>query len=65
MINFSRFLQDGVYVRSLFLEGAGWSKKNACLVEPLPMQLVCGMPVIWFKPMEVLRKRTKGNTSSI
>lgn len=47
-------------MRTIFLEGAGWNKKNACLIEPLPMQLVCEMPVIWFKPMEVLKKKTKG-----
>ncbi|XP_078053365.1 dynein heavy chain 2, axonemal kl-2 [Augochlora pura] len=52
--------QDGVYVRSVFLEGAGWDKKNNVLVEPAPMQLVCNMPVIYFRPTEQLRKRTKG-----
>ncbi|XP_046821789.1 dynein axonemal heavy chain 2 [Vespa crabro] len=50
---------DGVYVRSMFLEGAGWDKKNATLVEPAPMQLVYDMPVIHFKPTERFRK-TKG-----
>ncbi|XP_076651590.1 dynein heavy chain 2, axonemal kl-2 [Halictus rubicundus] len=52
--------QDGVYVRSIFLEGAGWDKKNNILVEPAPMQLVCNMPVIHFRPTEQLRKRTRG-----
>lgn len=47
-------------MKTIFLEGAGWNKKNACLIEPLPMQLVCEMPIIWFKPMEVLKKKTKG-----
>ncbi|KAI4493628.1 hypothetical protein M0804_001804 [Polistes exclamans] len=51
---------DGVYVRSMFLEGAGWDKKNAMLVEPAPMQLVYDMPVIHFKPTERLKKKTKG-----
>ncbi|KAF7401616.1 hypothetical protein HZH68_007436 [Vespula germanica] len=50
---------DGVYVRSMFLEGAGWDKKNAILVEPAPMQLVYDMPVVHFKPTERSR-RTKG-----
>ena len=31
--------QDGVYIKGLFLEGAGWDKKTAQLVEPNPMQL--------------------------
>lgn len=54
-------LQVGVYVRSIFLEGAGWDKKNNVLVEPTPMQLVCNMPVIYFRPTEQLKKRTRGN----
>ena len=54
-------LQDGVYIRSIFLEGAGWDKKNSVLVEPAPMQLVCNMPVIYFRPTEHLKKRTKGS----
>ncbi|KAK2576900.1 hypothetical protein KPH14_005525 [Odynerus spinipes] len=51
---------DGVYIRSMFLEGAGWDKRNAILVEPAPMQLVYSMPVIYFKPTERLKKKTKG-----
>lgn len=55
-------IQDGVYIRSMFLEGAGWDKKNATLVEPAPMQLVYDMPVIYFKPTERLKKKTKGKS---
>ncbi|XP_068978772.1 dynein axonemal heavy chain 2 [Bombus flavifrons] len=51
---------DGVYIRSIFLEGAGWDKRNSVLVEPSPMQLVCNMPVIHFRPAEELKKRTRG-----
>lgn len=50
----------GVYVRGTFLEGAGWDKKNSCLIEPQPMQLVCSMPIIHFKPMENYKKRMRG-----
>ncbi|KAB0795300.1 hypothetical protein PPYR_12139 [Photinus pyralis] len=50
----------GVYVKGLYLEGAGWDKKNAILIEPLPMQLVCAMPLIHFRPVEQLKKRTRG-----
>lgn len=53
--------ESGVYVKGMFLEGAGWDKKNACLIEPQPMQLVCSMPIIHFKPMEVLKKKIKGS----
>ncbi|TMS23046.1 Dynein heavy chain 2, axonemal [Larimichthys crocea] len=44
--------KDGVFVRGLYLEGAGWDKRNACLVEAEPMQMVCPMPTIHFKPVE-------------
>ncbi|XP_043277760.1 dynein axonemal heavy chain 2 [Venturia canescens] len=50
----------GVYVKSIFLEGAGWDKQSGCLVEPSPMQLITGMPVIHFRPVETLKKKTKG-----
>ena len=50
----------GVYVRSLSLEGAGWLRKAQCLQDPLPMELICSMPVIHFKPVENLKKKTKG-----
>lgn len=53
-------LQDGVYVRSIYLEGAGWDKRGSVLIEPAPMQLICNMPVIHFRPAELLRKRTRG-----
>ncbi|XP_043512192.1 dynein axonemal heavy chain 2 [Frieseomelitta varia] len=52
---------DGVYIRSIFLEGAGWDKRNSVLVEPAPMQLVCNMPVIHFRPTEQLKKRSRGS----
>ncbi|XP_048505458.1 dynein axonemal heavy chain 2-like [Athalia rosae] len=30
------------------------------LTEPAPMQLVCNMPVIYFRPMEIFKKKIKG-----
>ena len=52
--------QDGVWVKGLYLEGAGWDKKASCLVEANPMELVCSMPTIHFKPTESKKKSTKG-----
>lgn len=52
--------KDGVYIKGLFLEASGWDKKNACLIEAEPMQLVCPMPTILFKPVENKKKSTKG-----
>ncbi|XP_026582180.1 dynein heavy chain 2, axonemal-like, partial [Pseudonaja textilis] len=51
---------EGVWIRGLFLEGAGWDKKNSCLVEAEPMQLVCPIPTIHFKPVENKKKSGKG-----
>ena len=50
-----------MWIRGLFLEGAGWDKKNACLIEAEPMQLVCRIPTIHFKPVENKKKSGKGN----
>ncbi|XP_046574741.1 LOW QUALITY PROTEIN: dynein axonemal heavy chain 2-like [Haliotis rubra] len=52
--------KDGVFIKGLFLQGAGWDKKNACLIEANPMQLVCAMPTIHFKPVENKKKTSKG-----
>ncbi|XP_036369342.1 dynein heavy chain 2, axonemal-like [Octopus sinensis] len=52
--------KDGVYVKGLYLQGAGWDQRNACLVEALPIQLVCPMPSIHFKPVENKKKSLKG-----
>ncbi|XP_042770547.1 dynein axonemal heavy chain 2 isoform X3 [Panthera leo] len=52
--------KDGVWVRGLYLEGAGWDWKNSCLVEADPMQLVCPMPTIHFRPAESRKKSAKG-----
>ncbi|XP_049338447.1 dynein axonemal heavy chain 2 [Astyanax mexicanus] len=51
--------KDGVFIRGLYLEGAGWDKKNSCLVEAEPMQLVCPMPTIHFRPVENRKKVAK------
>ncbi|XP_055836500.1 dynein axonemal heavy chain 2 isoform X2 [Episyrphus balteatus] len=51
---------EGVCIRGLFLEGAGWNRKARCLQDPQPMELVCPMPVIHFKPVENTKKRSRG-----
>nr|XP_057923809.1 dynein axonemal heavy chain 2 isoform X2 [Doryrhamphus excisus] len=51
--------KDGVYVRGLHLEGAAWDKKGLCLVEAEPMQMVCPIPAINFKPVENRKKMAK------
>uniref|UniRef100_H3DNF8 Dynein axonemal heavy chain 2 n=1 Tax=Tetraodon nigroviridis TaxID=99883 RepID=H3DNF8_TETNG len=51
--------KEGVLIQGLFLEGAGWDRKNLCLVEAEPMQMVSAMPAIHFRPVE----RKKSNKS--
>lgn len=58
-------LQDGVFVRGLYLEGAGWDKNNSCLVEAKPMQMVCPIPTIHFKPVENRKKMAKSEWNSL
>ncbi|XP_075914114.1 dynein axonemal heavy chain 2-like [Petromyzon marinus] len=52
--------KDGVWVRGLYLEGAGWDRRASCLVEAEPMELVCAMPTVHFKPVENKRKSARG-----
>jgi len=49
-----------VLVKGLYLQGAGWDMKNSCLIEAEPMQLVCPVPTIHFRPVETKRRSQKG-----
>jgi len=40
--------EDGCYIRGLFLEGAGWNEKHACLQEQAAKVLHVEMPIIHF-----------------
>ncbi|KAJ3127608.1 Dynein heavy chain 2, axonemal, partial [Nowakowskiella sp. JEL0407] len=52
--------KEGVYIRGIYLEGASWDKKNNCLREPKPMELITAMPPIHFKPVDGKKKSSKG-----
>jgi len=52
---------EGAYIRGLFLEGAGWDLDKRQLIEPEPMQLVCPMPIIHFKPVPADKKKKDKN----
>lgn len=46
----------GVYVKGLFLEGAGWDREASCLKEPDPMDLLVPMPIVHFRPTGAKRR---------
>ncbi|KAJ3115964.1 Dynein heavy chain 2, axonemal [Phlyctochytrium bullatum] len=48
--------KDGVYVKNLYLEGASWDRKNSCLKDSKPMELITALPPVHFKPVENLIK---------
>ena len=52
--------KEGVYIKGMFLEGAGWDFENSCLTEPNPMELIVPMPIIHFKPVENKKRSQKG-----
>ncbi|XP_059574595.1 dynein axonemal heavy chain 2 isoform X3 [Alligator mississippiensis] len=56
----ARQSKEGVWVRGLFLEGAGWDRRNSCLAEAAPMQLVCALPSVHFRPVESRKKAGRG-----
>ena len=56
--------KDGVYIKGIFLEGAGWDFDNGCLTEPEPQELIVSMPILHFKPVENKKKSARGLYSS-
>ena len=52
--------KEGVYIKGMFLEGAGWDAENSCLCEPQPMELIVTLPIFLFKPVENKKKTSKG-----
>lgn len=52
--------KEGVYVSGIFVEGACWNFAGGFLEDSKPMELIAGMPIIHFKPVEGKRKATKG-----
>jgi dynein heavy chain len=47
----------------IYLEGAGWDRKQGTLCEAQSMELVISMPTIHFKPVEHKKKSTRGMIS--
>jgi dynein heavy chain len=48
----------GCYMNRMVVEGAAWDNAGSALCEPKPMELICPMPVIQFKPVEGKGKKS-------
>ena len=44
---------EGVYIKGMYLEGAGWDLTRQCLCEPNNMELIVTLPIIHFKVLEL------------
>ncbi|CAM6118761.1 unnamed protein product [Calypogeia fissa] len=56
----TEYPKEGIYVKGLYLEGAGWDKANDCLCEPKHMELIVPMPIVLFKPVVNKKRNLKG-----
>lgn len=57
--------KEGVYLKGLYLEGAGWDTDTDSLMEPDPMELVTEIPLLHMKPTENKKAgKSKGNMYS-
>ncbi|KAJ3242061.1 Dynein heavy chain 2, axonemal [Chytriomyces hyalinus] len=52
--------KEGAYIKNLYLEGAGWDRKNNSLKDSKPMELITPLPPVHFKPVESKKKSSKG-----
>ena len=48
---------EGVYVHGLFLDGAGWDRKNCRLTEPAPKVLFVLLPVVHIYAINIREAR--------
>ncbi|TPX53528.1 hypothetical protein SeMB42_g00716 [Synchytrium endobioticum] len=51
---------DGVLLRGVYLEGAGWDVKNNCLCDARPMELYTPLPVLFARVLQDKKKHSKG-----
>jgi len=50
-------ITSGVYIHGLYVDGAGWDRRNARLVEPLPKVLHPALPVVHVFAVNTERRR--------
>lgn len=51
-------LFSGVYIYGLYLDGAGWDRRNARLIEPTPKVLYTLIPVVHVFAVNVEKNKT-------
>lgn len=47
----------GVFLSDLKLTGASWDADRACIIEPTESRDIYDLPIVWLKPLEVIRSR--------
>lgn len=47
----------GVFLSDLKLNGASWDAGRGCITEPALSRDICDLPIVWLKPIEVIRSR--------
>ena len=48
--------EEGAYMSGIYIEGAKWDLESGTLAEPTPMELLCPLPIIHFKPTDCKKK---------
>lgn len=47
----------GVFLKDLKLNRASWDGGRGCIIEAPKLHDVCDLPIVWLKPLEVIRSR--------
>ena len=47
----------GVFLNDLKLRGASWDGDRGCIIEPAESRDVYDLPILWLKPLEIVRSR--------
>lgn len=47
----------GVFLSGLKLTGASWDVERGCIIEPNESRDIYDLPIVWLKPLEVIRSR--------
>lgn len=56
-LHYKEYLDRGILVNGLFLEGAGWNAREQCLQDSVPMELIKRLPSIAFEPIRFAKRK--------